>query len=676
MDDGPALDSPTIRDLQDELSAITQQVDAHKDRVTQLREILRPIEESHMACLNMVDERDLETTKKMLSPPPVVRRAVELLVRILSTGEKATGCTGNANTNAAAEGRLLRLTSSNKSLDWKRDCLRALKKNAGKEDLSSRMKKFVPRVLARHPEIVNSLYKTYIHKNWKDDKESDASPNPSSRSTTRSKRRVGRASRVTPLFVSGVSAVTAEEKNPLLTLEKVAYANKSCAAILEWCVGQLDYATVLSNHGGDLHESIESSEIQICKGEREVRRLQDALRSEKNFLREEAVRLSHELDSMSDEIGNSFEAKENAHLLDSATVIPTIDEACEETSKYLGRSHESGVHVAENVVLSRIAVKVQTVLHFKEGETQLNSRVSLRAVEDVIEVMKDQPDVFVEITANGADLVESQTRAEEVERRMVSHGGISVGRIRISTRKKSSHCHSRDPKLSGKVTIRAVQEIRLLGTIRFTQMSSEVDTEDESTMKLLHDLSLVLRLRPTVRVRVEGHTDSSPSWGKSNQELSKERANSVACLLTKKFGVPINVISSTVGWGESRPCECNGSPSGRARNRRVEFHVEEMSTARSMRELWQEEETLEGDVHALNYLHRLASGIEPSSYLIRRAAADVLVASHEDWEVLRLLWIASRKENRKSCALALLSSDIVREICRAWFYLGGSGSYS
>jgi hypothetical protein len=205
-------------------------------------------------------------------------------------------------------------------------------------------------------------------------------------------------------------------------------------------------------------------------------------------------------------------------------------------------------------------------------------------------------------------------------------------------------------------------------------MSSRVDLGDDRTLKLLRDLSLVLRLRPTVRVRVEGHTDSSPSWGKTNQQLSEDRARSVAQVLTLQLEVPDEVVFAVVGWGEARPRHSNGSSDGRAQNRRVEFHMEEVATARSMRELWQDEESLEGDERALAYLQRLASGLEPSTLLVRHAAADVLVASHQDWGVLRLLWIACRKEAPARCALARLNADTVREIARMWFLLGGGGS--
>ena len=80
----------------------------------------------------------------------------------------------------------------------------------------------------------------------------------------------------------------------------------------------------------------------------------------------------------------------------------------------------------------------------------------------------------------------------------------------------------------------------------------------------------------------------------------------------------------------------------------------------------------ETEDYAIEYLLRLANGTEPSSYMVRLAASDVLVGLGVDWNVLRLLWIASRKGDRKKCGIARLNSDIIREICRKWFFLGGS----
>lgn len=70
---------------------------------------------------------------------------------------------------------------------------------------------------------------------------------------------------------------------------------------------------------------------------------------------------------------------------------------------------------------------------------------------------------------------------------------------------------------------------------------------------------------------LEGHTDSIGSVS-YNQDLSERRADNVRRYLVD-HGIPATKIRS-VGYGESQPIADNSTPEGRARNRRVEQHLE------------------------------------------------------------------------------------------------------
>lgn len=74
-----------------------------------------------------------------------------------------------------------------------------------------------------------------------------------------------------------------------------------------------------------------------------------------------------------------------------------------------------------------------------------------------------------------------------------------------------------------------------------------------------------------VGVRVVGHTDSVGS-DSYNQGLSENRARSVAEFLSSQ-GVPADKLT-TEGMGERQPVADNDSDEGRAKNRRVEIHVD------------------------------------------------------------------------------------------------------
>lgn len=98
---------------------------------------------------------------------------------------------------------------------------------------------------------------------------------------------------------------------------------------------------------------------------------------------------------------------------------------------------------------------------------------------------------------------------------------------------------------------------------------------DKSSLKTRGKLNLtkvatILSLYPALSVAAEGYTDSTGS-SEHNQQLSNERAQSVADFLTTN-GVPKSNVTST-GLGESNPVASNATAAGRGKNRRVELVV-------------------------------------------------------------------------------------------------------
>ena len=94
---------------------------------------------------------------------------------------------------------------------------------------------------------------------------------------------------------------------------------------------------------------------------------------------------------------------------------------------------------------------------------------------------------------------------------------------------------------------------------------------------VLDEAAQILKDNPSVKVTVEGHTDSIGSDA-YNQKLSERRAMAVKHYLVSK-GVTADRLD-TVGYGESRPVAPNKTPNGkdnpegRAMNRRAELKVQ------------------------------------------------------------------------------------------------------
>jgi outer membrane protein OmpA-like peptidoglycan-associated protein len=87
---------------------------------------------------------------------------------------------------------------------------------------------------------------------------------------------------------------------------------------------------------------------------------------------------------------------------------------------------------------------------------------------------------------------------------------------------------------------------------------------------LLDQVVQVLRDTPTMRVSVEGHTDSI-GGELSNMKLSQARAESVLKYLTGKGIAPDRL--EAVGFGPTKPIATNKTDKGRGQNRRTEFRI-------------------------------------------------------------------------------------------------------
>jgi outer membrane protein OmpA-like peptidoglycan-associated protein len=80
----------------------------------------------------------------------------------------------------------------------------------------------------------------------------------------------------------------------------------------------------------------------------------------------------------------------------------------------------------------------------------------------------------------------------------------------------------------------------------------------------------ILQAYPGLKLQVEGYTDSV-GGDDYNQKLSENRASGVRDFLVSQ-GVQMNNISAA-GYGKNKPIADNGTPAGRAQNRRVQLVV-------------------------------------------------------------------------------------------------------
>lgn len=87
----------------------------------------------------------------------------------------------------------------------------------------------------------------------------------------------------------------------------------------------------------------------------------------------------------------------------------------------------------------------------------------------------------------------------------------------------------------------------------------------------LHEIAMMMREGPSIKLVVVGHTDSDGGRD-HNLDLSKRRAASVVRALVEGFDIQPDRLASS-GKGLSEPIASNDSAAGKAQNRRVELKL-------------------------------------------------------------------------------------------------------
>ncbi len=129
---------------------------------------------------------------------------------------------------------------------------------------------------------------------------------------------------------------------------------------------------------------------------------------------------------------------------------------------------------------------------------------------------------------------------------------IKAGRIKLS-------------ELQGKVTVRMGEKVL------FPSGSATINPDGKATLKKISEAFAGVKDR---MIRVEGHTDNVPIHSgrfPSNWELSSARAIAVVRYL-QELGMDPKLLAAA-GYGEFQPIADNGTPEGRADNRRIEISL-------------------------------------------------------------------------------------------------------
>ena len=123
-----------------------------------------------------------------------------------------------------------------------------------------------------------------------------------------------------------------------------------------------------------------------------------------------------------------------------------------------------------------------------------------------------------------------------------------------------------DPKDDVPITLEKGKSLVLEG-VNFETGSATLTAQSEGT---LDRVFIAMVAHPEIRVEIAGYTDNVGAV-RTNTRLSQRRADAVSAWLVKK-GIAATRMT-TVGRGDADPIAPNTTPEGRAKNRRIEFHV-------------------------------------------------------------------------------------------------------
>eukprot|EP00930_Biecheleria_cincta_P044347 TRINITY_DN30469_c0_g1_i1.p1 TRINITY_DN30469_c0_g1~~TRINITY_DN30469_c0_g1_i1.p1 ORF type:complete len:719 (-),score=153.56 TRINITY_DN30469_c0_g1_i1:203-2359(-) len=418
-----------------------------------------------------------------------------------------------------------------------------------------------------------------------------------------------------------------------LTIDAVAFASSAMGAIFRWLLAQLRYVRILEEHDllgcegkaavarlqkDELQARIAELESLVAEARAQAGSAED-LAADANS---EAARLTDEVDELMRKIAELRQRIENRHC-DEAVRLSQLAAAAEaerrrkaeeqrreeerrqeevrmcqeekrreEEAKRLeeqrreeARRHEEQQRLKEEqqrrfkdlhgfedrikdwknyVKMPPAKVVIEKQIMFEAGSAEMQSGGKSN-IDHIAEVMRANAEVKVSV--HGRTRAEESSslclaRAKHVVEALVGQG-ISRHRLRATG---DAPGHRRAQEAS--VDFAVISELSIAGTIQFSPCSDRLMSD---STKLVDGVAGFLLAEPSLRLRVEGHTDNSPNWGCSNQELSADRAQSVVRHLAE-LGVDDSRMEA-VGYGDTLPRVSNSSREGRAQNRRVEFHV-------------------------------------------------------------------------------------------------------
>jgi len=211
-------------------------------------------------------------------------------------------------------------------------------------------------------------------------------------------------------------------------------------------------------------------------------------------------------------------------------------------------------------------------LQLSERDQELNERLKAEAAEK-IRLEQERAARVAEIQQQ-----QEQLKAEAADKtRLEQERAAKDAEIQRLTRTHEELTKSLQAEIAkGDIKIKQVRDrltINMVDRVLFDSGQSKVKP---SGLKVLKQVSDILKNVTDKQIRIEGHTDNVPIGVKlkdrfqTNWELSTARATSVVRYLIEEGGVDRANLSA-VGYADTKPIASNETEEGRTANRRIEI---------------------------------------------------------------------------------------------------------
>jgi OOP family OmpA-OmpF porin len=127
------------------------------------------------------------------------------------------------------------------------------------------------------------------------------------------------------------------------------------------------------------------------------------------------------------------------------------------------------------------------------------------------------------------------------------------------------------------------KQLRDTGTIRVQNVQFNKTEIKPESYAVLDSIGRILQQYPTLRIEIGVHMDNTGTAAK-NQSLSDDRAKAVLAYLKPHLPESVAGNISARGYGAGKPIAPNTTKLGRAKNRRIEFKVQNPDALRTERQ--------------------------------------------------------------------------------------------